>query len=444
MSNLAIRVHQVSKTYRLGKRAAGYKTLRDSIMHLASIPSLGLRGQSRILETARDFWALRDVSLELEHGQALGVIGANGAGKSTLLKILARITEPSSGWVHLRGRVGTLLEVGTGFHPELTGRENIFLSGAILGMRRTEISRKFDEIVAFAGLNQFLDTAVKHYSSGMYVRLAFGVAAHLEPEILLVDEVLAVGDAAFQKKCLGKMDAVTKEGRTILFVSHNMGAIRQLCSHVIWIDRGRIVAAGSPNQIISAYLESASEGFVQRNLESECLRIDAVTLLNQHGQATTRFAPGDTLQIRIDYFAKQGIQLPYFWLGVTSQYGSLFSANMLLDGVRPAWIEGSGTLRCVFKNLPLLPQTYTIQMGVRNQDGTQLLLKSGEVAFFNIEGTAQEIGLRGEVADSVISSNSAPILIPYEWQLPDGQLVSIEGFATLKDRHIYSPVWAES
>ena len=204
-------------------------------------------------------WALKDVSFEVKHGEVLGLIGRNGAGKSTLLKILSRITEPTAGRAEIHGRVGSLLEVGTGFHRELTGRENIYLNGAILGMRKAEIDRKFDEIVAFAEVEKFLDTPVKRYSSGMYVRLAFAVAAHLEPEILLVDEVLAVGDAAFQKKCLGKMDAVAKEGRTVLFVSHNMAAVSRLCARALWIDQGQVKHLSSPEEVVAAYLASTAQ-----------------------------------------------------------------------------------------------------------------------------------------------------------------------------------------
>ena len=206
-----------------------------------------------------EFWALKDVSFSIDSGDVVGIIGRNGAGKSTLLKLLSRITEPTSGSIRLRGRVASLLEVGTGFHPELTGRENIFLNGAILGMARAEIKRKFDEIVAFAEVEKFLDTPVKRYSSGMYVRLAFAVAAHLEPEILIVDEVLAVGDAQFQKKCLGKMQDVSKGGRTVLFVSHNMGAVTTLCRKAIWLNGGRIVRTGSAREVVDEYLTASSE-----------------------------------------------------------------------------------------------------------------------------------------------------------------------------------------
>src|SRR6267143_1879403 len=240
MSEIALSVQNLSKSFRIAHQGLrGYKTLHDELATLPRRLAQRLAGNGR--STSETFWALKNVSFDVKTGEVLGIIGSNGAGKSTLLKILNRITEPTIGGVDIYGRVGALLEVGTGFHPELTGRENIFLNGAILGMTRAEIKRKFDEIVAFAEVERFLDTPVKRYSSGMYVRLAFAVAAHLDPEILIVDEVLAVGDAAFQKKCLGKMGNVAKEGRTVLFVSHNMGAIQRLCSRGIVLERGRAV-----------------------------------------------------------------------------------------------------------------------------------------------------------------------------------------------------------
>ena len=258
MSTIAIRVEQLSKQYQIG-RGPAYGSLRETLMHQLRQPLTWLRtGQHHGKQAgARTIWALKDVSFAVRHGEVLGIIGRNGAGKSTLLKILSRITEPTAGRVEGFGRVGSLLEVGTGFHPELSGRENIYLNGAILGMRRTEIERKFDEMVAFAEIEPFLDTPVKRYSSGMYTRLAFAVAAHLEPEILIVDEVLAVGDIAFQKKCLGKMGQVATAGRTVLFVSHNMTAVENLCSRVLWIDGGKVVEDGAPSSVIASYLNSS-------------------------------------------------------------------------------------------------------------------------------------------------------------------------------------------
>lgn len=248
----AISCELVSKKYAIGRRER-YRALRDVIAEAAARPFRGTRKEKADL-----IWALKDVSFAVPHGKAVGIIGRNGAGKSTLLKILSRITKPTHGSIRVRGRVGSLLEVGTGFHPELTGRENIFLNGAIIGMSKAEIVRKFDEIVAFAEVEKFLDTPVKRYSSGMYVRLAFAVAAHLETEILVIDEVLAVGDVAFQRKCLGKMGDLSHSGRTVLFVSHNMQAVRSLCSEAIWLERGEVKATGSSSEVIERYLELAT------------------------------------------------------------------------------------------------------------------------------------------------------------------------------------------
>jgi len=275
MSNIAIRVENLSKQYRIGGKQERYKTLRDTLTDAIAAPFRRagrlLRGQATsAAELNETIWALKEISCEVKHGEVVGIVGRNGAGKSTLLKILSRITEPTEGFAEIHGRVGSLLEVGTGFHPELTGRENIYLSGAILGMRRAEIERKFDEIVAFTEVEKFIDTPVKHYSSGMYLRLAFAVAAHLEPEILLVDEVLAVGDAAFQKKCLGKMENVAKEGRTVLFVSHHMGSVASLSTKGIFLEQGRIQCFSDINSVIDAYSHSLKQGnfFVKRTAGS--------------------------------------------------------------------------------------------------------------------------------------------------------------------------------
>jgi lipopolysaccharide transport system ATP-binding protein len=274
MSQYAIETQGISKQYRLGAKTGGqysYKSLRDVLTNAVSLRWLraGRAPKSEM------FWALRDVSFGVKHGEVIGIIGRNGAGKSTLLKVLSRVTDPSAGRVIMQGRIGSLLEVGTGFHPELSGRENILMNGAILGMKKAEIDSRFDEIVAFSEVEKFIDTPVKHYSSGMYLRLAFAVAAHLEPEILLVDEVLAVGDAAFQKKCLGKMSDVSRHGRTVLFVSHNMTAMRSLCQRVIWMRDGQIADDGEAASVIDRYL--------QQNKES---RLDSVW-------ETPESAPGD-------------------------------------------------------------------------------------------------------------------------------------------------------
>jgi len=258
MSDVALRVENLSKLYTIGRahaRAAAYDTLRDQIAY--RVRSLFSRDRRRSSRTTQ-FWALDDISFEVKQGEVVGVIGRNGAGKSTLLKILSRITAPTKGRAQIYGRVGSLLEVGTGFHPELTGRENIFLNGAILGMSSAEISRKFDDIVAFSEIEQFVDTPVKRYSSGMYVRLAFAVAAHLEPEVLIVDEVLAVGDTAFQAKCLGKISEVASHGRTVLFVSHNMAAVQHLCNKAIFLEQGKLVFEGETSDVVDRYLHKAT------------------------------------------------------------------------------------------------------------------------------------------------------------------------------------------
>ena len=427
MSEIAIRVENLSKQYRIGGPQAGYKTIRESLTEAVGAPfrrlSSVVRGQPSTVSN-ETIWALKDVSFEVQRGEVVGIIGRNGAGKTTLLKVLSRITEPTEGHAEIHGRVGSLLEVGTGFHPELTGRENIYLNGAILGMKKAEIERKFDEIVAFAEIEKFMDTPVKHYSSGMYVRLAFAVAAHLEPEILLVDEVLAVGDAAFQKKCLGKMGDVAKEGRTVLLVSHNMGAIQGLCPRAIWINDGSIVADGEAKSIVGQYIDSAHEGFVQNpqqaRLGLQDLVIERVVLKNDKGEATTSFEFGSNIIIEIHYNALNRIPRPYFWIGVDSQWGGLFGANMLFDDLRPDYIEGGGVISCIFKEVRLLSQTFTISMGVRDQTGRRNLVPPANVAFFKIVGDAHDLGMPGELADALLG-DSNPMIVPYEWHFMDGR-----------------------
>jgi lipopolysaccharide transport system ATP-binding protein len=274
MNNTAIQIEGLSKKYQIGAKQEQYKTLRDTMAAAATMPfravrSTFQRAEKQQRKASNTLWALKDVTLDIGHGEVVGIIGRNGAGKSTLLKVLSRITEPTEGRAEIHGRVGSLLEVGTGFHQELTGRENIYLNGAILGMPRAQINSKFDEIVAFAEVEKFIDTAVKHYSSGMYLRLAFAVAAHLEPDILLVDEVLAVGDAAFQAKCLGKMGEVAKQGRTVLFVSHNMAAIRSLCDRGIVLNEGTVALSGPVAKAIEAYYRMITTTEVESRQDGE-------------------------------------------------------------------------------------------------------------------------------------------------------------------------------
>ena len=305
MTDTVIRVENLGKRYVLGRpqESARYKTLRESIVDAAQSPWRRLRGSAAARESVQEeFWALRDVSFDIKRGEVVGIIGRNGAGKSTLLKVLSRITTPTAGRITLQGRVASLLEVGTGFHPELTGRENIFLNGAILGMHRREIKARFEEIVAFAEVEKFLDTPVKRYSSGMYVRLAFAVAAHLEPEILIVDEVLAVGDVEFQKKCLGKMQDIAEgQGRTVVFVSHNMAAIHQLCSRAILLSQGTLVQSSKPLEVIDTYLHSAVEGgFAGGKRFEDTLWIEAAKTVNAADEQTSQFTHRDPIRLALD------------------------------------------------------------------------------------------------------------------------------------------------
>jgi lipopolysaccharide transport system ATP-binding protein len=318
MTDTAIRVEELSKSYRIARALTRqpYRTLQEEVIALPRTLWKRARGRAELLET---FWALTDVSFEVREGEVVGIVGRNGAGKSTLLKILSRITEPTAGRAEIYGRIGALLEVGTGFHPELTGRENIYLSGAILGMRRSEISRRFDEIVSFAEVEQFIDTPTKRYSSGMYTRLAFAVAAHLEPEILLVDEVLAVGDSAFQKKCLGKMEDVAGQGRTVFFVSHNTQAVRQLCTRCILLEHGRVVADAPTDEALGIYNQRLRE-----------MRVDAETGINnpenRRGSGAIRFT-------RVSVEGADGEERYGFKMGETIRFRLSFQVNEPMRGV---------------------------------------------------------------------------------------------------------------
>jgi lipopolysaccharide transport system ATP-binding protein len=379
MSSTAIRVEGLGKRYQIRHGRSG-ETLREMLMRLGSAP---IRCGARLLGRPggpgrRDreaFWALKDVSFEVKQGEVVGVIGRNGAGKSTLLKILSRITEPTAGFAEIRGRVGTLLEVGTGFHSELTGRENIYLNGSILGMKQATIGRYFDEIVAFAEVEHFLDTPVKHYSSGMYMRLAFAVAAYLQPDILLVDEVLAVGDAGFQKKCLAKMGDVARQGRTVLFVSHSMAAVANLCRHGLVFCQGQLVFAGGVEEAIRRYLDEfegdEAPGPLQLNrhlLErlqqgNACgLHIKDVELLGPGGNPVRVVGTGDDLLLRIRYRADRKMVAPAFLLSIADQLGVevIRLSTLPISGYFIEAAEGDGTLELAVKGLPLTGGTYAL------------------------------------------------------------------------------------
>lgn len=371
MSDIAIKAENLGKKYVIGHQAerVSYMALRDVLVQNART----LWNKSKDLakgkpvtqgDTTEEVWALKDVSFEIRHGEAVGIIGRNGAGKSTLLKVLSRITEPSSGRVTIDGRVASLLEVGTGFHPELTGRENIYLNGTILGMTRKEIKRKFDEIVAFAEVEKYLDTPVKRYSSGMYVRLAFAVAAHLEPEILVVDEVLAVGDAGFQKKCLGKMGDVAKEGRTVIFVSHNMGLINDLCTRVVLLQNGSVIADGLPDDVTQQYLSRGGpmQAYVEFEPTAKEVYFSSLSLCRDNGEPAVTFDIRKPIYLRMQFVVKQHVSGLQAAISVYNSRGNhiFYHSSGYTDP--PIEIENAGSynLSVQLPGMFLTAGTYTV------------------------------------------------------------------------------------
>jgi lipopolysaccharide transport system ATP-binding protein len=397
MYNSVIKVENLGKKYIIGhQKQEKYTVLRDVITNSAKAAIQKItNSKSTIDNTREEFWALKDISFEIKQGDKVGVIGHNGAGKSTLLKVLSRITEPSKGRIKIKGRVASLLEVGTGFHPELTGRENIFLNGAILGMGKAEIKRKFDEIVAFAEVEKFLDTPVKRYSSGMYVRLAFAVAAHLEPEILVVDEVLAVGDIQFQKKCLGKMQDVSKEGRSVIFVSHNMSAIESLCSRGIFLQSGRIIYDGTSEDAIKKYLELAyntakisqlntrqdragsgkirasSLKFLNENLEEVSVLQSGKNYCFEIGYSNNIYQPLNDIIASVDIFDEKNNMVLLFRSNFTN-------SNIYVD-------SNGGYILCYINNLPLAKGTYRINVYLSHAD-REILDHIVDAASFIVDG----------------------------------------------------------
>jgi lipopolysaccharide transport system ATP-binding protein len=375
MSHPIIRVENLSKKYTVSHQQEGYTTFREAMVNGVRSLSHRLAGKRYRPASEEEFWALKDVSFEVQQGDRVGIIGRNGAGKSTLLKILSRITEPTSGRIGIKGGVASLLEVGTGFHPELTGRENIFLNGAILGMEKAEIIRKFDEIVAFAEIERFLDTPVKRYSSGMYVRLAFAVAAHLEPEILIIDEVLAVGDAQFQKKCLGKMEDVSaKEGRTVLFVSHNLATIKQLCNKGVLLAQGSVKAEGSIAHIMDCYertlfvSETLPPGvlYQPQSRADQRFEISQIELLDEDNRLKPFVTTWDYIKFRVHYVAQESVQQGSGVLSITTlDSTSLLLCSTMPDQKMPMRIEkGTGYFDCIFKKFPLAAGQFLLQAGL--------------------------------------------------------------------------------
>jgi len=415
MSEIAIRAEKLSKQYTISIGSRRHDTLRDQIVE--GLKALARRnGHPR--PRRETFWALQDVSFEVKRGEVMGIIGPNGSGKSTLLKVLSRITEPTTGQAEIHGRVGSLLEVGTGFHQELTGRENIYLNGAILGMKKAEIDRKFDEILAFAGVERFIDTPVKRYSSGMYVRLAFSVAAHLEPEILLVDEVLAVGDAAFQRKCLGKLRDVTAQGRTVVFVSHNMAVVRNLCSRALLLQSGQVRAAGETEHVVQRYLEAAYDHqttplpLSERTdrLGSGTVRIVSFNAHSYEGELP-RTGAGIELEVRYVALEKETIGKLFLAIRVKDVLGnSVFGCSTAMTNSDFFDAPPKGRISCRLDHLPLVPGRYWIDLKMLDTDNLADHITNA-ATFDVVDGTA------GRTLNYLSPEWGGSVTVPHEWCL---------------------------
>ena len=430
MSQVAIRVEGLGKRYRLGQQV-GYKTLREALFLASHTPTrvIGerlLRMRHAPPATSHEpnhIWALKDVSFEVKRGEAIGIIGRNGSGKSTLLKILSRITAPTEGCVEIHGRVGSLLEVGTGFHPELTGRENIYLNGAIIGMRKAEIERRFDEIVAFAEIEKFLDTPVKRYSSGMYVRLAFAVAAHLEPDVLIVDEVLAVGDAEFQRKCLGKMQDVTGEGRTVLFVSHNMGTVSELCERAILLRDGCLVEDGPTRKVTSHYLSSASlsteadmdvsaPSLRRNSLPNSRFRWTRAAILDLRHRPTAMLSFGEPFELLLYGNADTELSEVRVGFSVDTMLGfAVFNSFQLDAGILSQIPAGRTLFRVRIQPNILAPGAYKISLGAMGP-GVLDFLPSTLQFEISTAGAAESSGWK--------SHHAGVVAAPCKWYIERG------------------------
>jgi lipopolysaccharide transport system ATP-binding protein len=431
MSDTVIRVENLSKKYILGQqKQERYTALRDVLANTAKSISrqvLNPFAKKAPLPDLEEFWALKDVSFEIKQGDRVGIIGRNGAGKSTLLKILSRITEPTTGRISIKGRVASLLEVGTGFHPELTGRENIYLNGSILGMSKFEIKKKFDEIVAFAEVEKFLDTPVKRYSSGMYVRLAFSVAAHLEPEVLVVDEVLAVGDAAFQEKCLGKMENVGYSGRTVIFVSHNMDSIRRLCTSALYLKAGDLRESGLIEPIILKYLDQfhceQNSNIINFKKTGDCssFYIDRIEILEFNGQPKTQTCTWDSVRFRIVFYSPYNLNNGSVVLQISTISGAVLSLCSTQPDrlVKVGFKQGLNQIDCVFPKLMLSSGKYFIGAGL---------------AIANAEWLVRELdqGIIEVLPKDVFQSGLAPkndrYIVPQEhtWEVLPSKITSLK------------------
>jgi len=408
---VAINFVNVSKRYRIGLGKSG---LRDVLQIKKNYQD------ARIQRSSETLWALREVNFAVQQGEALGIIGANGAGKTTTLKLLSKVTRPTEGNITTQGRLSSLIELGAGFHPDLTGRENIFLNGTIMGLRRREIVERFDQIVAFAEMERFIDTPVKRYSSGMYARLGFSVAAHVNPEILLVDEVLSVGDESFQIKCRDFIHDFVNSGRTSIFVSHNLYAIDQLCKRVIWLDKGRIAAEGSAAQVLRMYLDETDRKLVEATHEisqqDDRIQISDFEVLDQSGTDREAFYPGEDILVRLKYRQTGHMGRPYFviWISEAQSHRPLFAANMLLDGFVAQPGQAERSLSCRFARPPLMPRAYQVWVEVYGEDRSKLLYTWRVLGGFRIEENAT--GIIDEVGSIRFKRAHGVMRVPYEWE----------------------------
>lgn len=411
-----IRFENVSKQYRTG---AGRGSIREAI---GSLPRRALRSGALEKDRSEHVWALRNLSFELEPGQILGLIGRNGAGKTTALKLLSRVVRPTHGRIDVSGRISALIELGAGFHPDLTGRENVYLNGVILGMSRKEIDAKFDQIVAFAEIDRFIDTPVKRYSSGMYARLGFAVAAFSDPDVLLIDEVLAVGDVGFQRKCYDFLHAFVSRGRTAVFVSHSMYVLEQLCNRLIWLDHGDVIQDGAPGAVLPAYLDRVDEqvaGATPGQSWGNQISIGPATFSDAEGQPRSTFTTGEDVVAKVPYNVGREVERPHFNLGILGPDGTglLFTANMLVDGAAPEAIDGSGLVRCRFKSVPLMPRAYSLWGEVWAGDRSRLLADWQRLGGFRVLGETDAVSPVNERGSVWHSRADAPIHVAYEWQL---------------------------
>ena len=421
-SDILVQVSGVSKKFCLSLKKSLWYGLKDMGNELLGRQHGGHGGLR-----PKEFWAVKDVSFELKRGECLGLIGRNGAGKTTLLKMLNGLIKPDAGRIEMRGRVGALIALGAGFNPILTGRENIYINASVLGLSKKETDAKLDEIIDFAEIGEFIDTPVQNYSSGMNVRLGFAVASSLDPDILLVDEVLAVGDISFRAKCAARIQEIRARGTAIIFVSHDMASVQSLCDQVLWLAMGRVQKAGPSPDVIGEYVSAMNRAAVERERARQGrvvtttgdIDIVKVVLRDASGKETDCIRSFDPLTIELHYQAWHDLPAPYFWIGIQSQYGAVGGANMLLDGCRQHISAGVGKIICHFGPLPLFPQVYRINAGIRAADGISVYLESRQIAMFRVETDVRALGLSSEMSVPLVGLSS-PVILAYRWVFADG------------------------